>query len=197
MANTEHVLEIRNGVKRFSEGGITHLVLEVLAYPVDEAIAGTTDRVRVTLHADGSISVEDNGRGTMVRYSDAGAPMVKPIMATPDLRFFGVVDAPLLPDGRVRSGMSVVAAMSEWLIHTNRRDGRGWVQRYARGLPQGPLTEVAGDEATGTSVCFRPDATVFGREAASAPSLLAVCAGFGGIVDIALLAAPPLGTNDT
>ena len=54
------------------EGGIPHLVLGVLAYPLDEAASGTTDLVRVTLHADDSISVEDNGRRTATRYDDAG-----------------------------------------------------------------------------------------------------------------------------
>jgi topoisomerase-4 subunit B len=158
--DADHLAAIRNAAGRYSEGGITHLVLEVLAYPLDEAASGTTDRVQVTLHADGSISVEDNGRGTATRYDDAGNPTVKPIMATRDLRFFGVADAPLLPDGRVRSGISVVAAMSEWLTHTNRRaGGRGWVQRYERGLPQGPRTEVASGNTTGTIVHFRPDTT--------------------------------------
>jgi topoisomerase-4 subunit B len=176
--DADHLGEIRNAAGRFSEGGITHLVLEVLAYPLDEAASGTTDRVRVTLHADGSISVEDNGRGTATRYDDAGNPTVKPIMATRDLRFFGVADAPLLPDGRVRSGISVVAAMSEWLTHTNRRaGGRGWVQRYERGVPQGPRTEIASGILTGTTVHFRPDTTVFGPERPSVQSLRALCSG--------------------
>lgn len=86
-ANIDHILAIQKDVRQFSEGGITHLVLEVIAYAVDEAIAGTTDQVRVTLHLDGSICVADNGRGTEVR-EVAGRQMVKPIMATPDLRSF-------------------------------------------------------------------------------------------------------------
>jgi DNA gyrase subunit B len=177
--DADHLAEIRNAVGRYSDGGITHLVLEVLAYPLDEAASGTTDRVQVTLHADGSISIEDNGRGTATRYDDAGNPTVKPIMATRDLRFFGVADAPLLPDGRVRSGISVVAAMSEWLTHTNRRaGGRGWVQRYERGLPEGPRTEIASGNTTGTTVHFRPDTTVFGPERPSVQSLRALCSGF-------------------
>jgi DNA gyrase subunit B len=141
--------------------------------------------VQVTLYADGSISVEDNGRGTATRYDGAGNPTVKPIMATRDLRFFGVADAPLLPDGRVRSGISVVAAMSEWLTHTNRRGGgRGWVQRYERGLPQGPRTEIASGNKTGTIVHFRPDRTVFGPEGPSVQSLRALCSGFTTTVSV-------------
>ena len=150
---------------RYSVGGLAHLLLEVLAYPVDEAESGTTDRVRVTLHADGSISVEDNGRGTNVFFDESGQAVVKPIMATRDLRFFEVPDAPLLPDGLKRSGMSVVAAMSEWLLHTNRRVDGAWTRRYERGLPETRLTELTADErgeGTGTIVRFRPDPTVFG-----------------------------------
>jgi DNA gyrase subunit B len=177
--DADHLAEIWNADGRYSEGGITHLVLEVLAYPLDEAASGTTDRVRVTLHADGSISVEDNGRGTATWYDDAGNPKVKPIMATRDLRFFGVADVPVLPDGRVRSGISVVAAMSEWLTHTNRRaGGRGWAQRYERGLPKGPRIEIASGNTTGTTVHFRPDRTVFGAERPSVESLRAQCSGF-------------------
>jgi topoisomerase-4 subunit B len=190
VANAEHIAEVRRDVAHFSEGGITHLVLEVLAYAVDEAIEGTTDRVDVTRHAEGSISVADNGRGTQVRYSDAGVPMVKPIMSTQDLRFFGVNDAPVLPDGRVRSGMSVVAALSEWLIHTNWREGRGWVQRFERGLPTGLLTEIPGGESTGTLVRFRPDPMVFDLEGLSVESLRAACCGFSGKLDIVVVDEP-------
>lgn len=184
-ANTDHVFAIREGVKQFSEGGVTHLVLEVIAYAVDEAIAGTTDQVRVMLHLDGSICVADNGRGTEVR-EVAGMPMVKPIMTTPDLRFFGIADAPLLPDGRVRSGISVVAVMSEWLTHTNQRGGSGWTQRYEYGLPHGPLMEVKGGESTGTTVCFRPDVAVFGHDKVSVQVLSSLCAKYDGVVDFVI-----------
>jgi len=183
--DTDHVLAIQRDVKKFAEGGITHLVLEVIAYAVDEAIEGSTDQIRVTLHKDGSVCVADNGRGTEVR-GISGIPMVKPIMATRDLRFFGINDAPLLPDGRVRSGISIVAAMSEWLTHTNRRSGRGWTQRYEYGLPHGPLMEVKGEESTGTTVCFRPDVAVFGHDKVSAQVLSNLCAKYDGVVDFVI-----------
>jgi topoisomerase-4 subunit B len=184
-----HLAEIRADSERFSRGGITHLVLEVLAYSLDEAVFGTTDRVQVWLYADGSVSVEDNGRGTAVHHDDAGTPMVKPIMATRDLRFFGVADAPVLPDGLARSGMSVVAAMSEWLTHTNRRENGAWARRYERGLPHGPLTEIERGDSTGTSVHFRPDSTVFGHERLSAQVLKSLCSGFTTSADIEILVA--------
>ena len=175
-ADPEHIAAIRAEAERFAAGGVLHLVLEVLAYPLDEAAEGHTDRVRVVLHADASISVEDHGRGTDTRYDERGTPVVKPIMATRDLRFFGVAQAPLLSDGLARSGISVVSALSEWLTHTNRRaDGRGWVQRYERGRLQGSLTELAGGETTGTTVRFRPDPDVFGAETVSVESLRDAC----------------------
>ena len=119
--DTEHLDEIRREARPVAPGGLLHLVLEVLAYPVDEAREGTTTRVRVVLHDDGSVSVADDGRGTETRVDELGVPRVKPVMATKDLRFYGRADAPLLPDGHRRRGISVVAALSEWLVHTNRR----------------------------------------------------------------------------
>lgn len=188
-----HIAEIRAAADRYSEGGLLHLALEVLAYPLDEAAPeGTTTWARVVLHGDGSISVEDNGRGTDTRYEEAGVPMVKPIMATRDLRFFGVPDTEVLPDGLRRSGMSVVAALSSWLTHTNRRvGGRGWVQRYERGLPPGPATEIEGGDSTGTLVRFLPDPEVFGTETLLAETLLAACAGFDTKVAIEVLEENP------
>jgi topoisomerase-4 subunit B len=143
--------------------------------------------VVVTLHRDDSISVQDNGRGTQVRYDEAGRPTVKPVMSTKDLRFFDVEGAPILPDGHARFGISVVAALSEWITHTNRREDGAWTQRYERGLPVGPLTEAHGGASTGTIVRFRPDPTVFGIERASVPSLNAACAPFAATVDLEIV----------
>jgi DNA gyrase subunit B len=179
--DAEHIAGIRADPGRFARGGVGHLLLEVVAHPVDEMTWGTTDRVLVTLSADGSISVEDNGRGTNVFFDEAGQVVVKPIMATRDLRFFGLPDAPSLPDGLPRCGMSVVAAMSEWLVHTNRRVEGAWSRRYEHGLPESGLTELTADErgeGTGTIVRFRPDRTIFGDATLSADEAKSLCAGF-------------------
>ncbi|WP_020389577.1 ATP-binding protein [Kribbella catacumbae] len=162
-----HIAAIRADPARYSRGGLAHLVLEVVAYPVDEAEAGTTNRVLVTLHGDGSISVEDNGRGTNVFFDENG----KPIMATRDIRFFDNPEAELLPDGLPRSGMSVVAALSSWLIHENRRLDGAWTRRYEHGLPESALTEVAAGPHTGTVVHFHPDPEVFGDQSLSPEDL--------------------------
>lgn len=155
--DTDHLDEIRRGARALGSDGLLHLVLEVLAYPVDEAVEGTTRHVRVELHADDSISVSDDGRGTETRIAADGSAMVKPIMATKDLRFYGRDDAPVLPDGHRRSGISVVAALSEWVVHTNRRVEGGWRQRFEHGVPQGTLETLPGGGPSGTVVHFRPD----------------------------------------
>lgn len=182
-----HVREIQAAPERYAPGGVLHLVLEALAYPLDEVVHGGADRVVVTLHRDGSYSVGDNGRGTEMRYDESGRGTRKPVMGTRDLRFFGLEGAPALPDGHPRSGMSVVTSLSEWLTHTTSRDGRGWAQRYERGVPVGALTEVAGSGASGTTVRFRPDRAVFGTQTISIASLEAVCAPMGAVVDVELV----------
>jgi topoisomerase IV subunit B len=81
-------------------------------------------------------------------------------MSSKDLRFFDFPGAQLLPDGHPRRGISVVAALSEWLVHTNRRRNGAWVQRYEHGVPVTDLAAIAGDGTTGTAVWFRPDETL-------------------------------------
>lgn len=170
--DTGHLEEIRRDRSRFAPGGVAHLVLEVIAYAAEEAEATTGGRCMVTLHHDGSVSVTDNGRGTDTRLDDEGRPVRKPVMATKDLRFFDFPDAQRLPDGQARRGMSVVAALSQWLTHTNRRPTGAWTQRYEHGVPVTGLRPVPGDGTTGTAVRFRPDAAVGTTEQLSAPELL-------------------------
>ncbi|MDX3003838.1 hypothetical protein PWY87_19270 [Kribbella solani] len=149
----EHLEQIRGG----TAVSVPHLALEVLAYPDDEAESlGRRGKCTVTLHPDGSIEITDDGRGTDTRVDEQGAVVKKPIMATKDLRFFDAVDGPLLPDGHPRRGMSVVAALSDWLVHTNHRTNGSWTQRYEYGVPVTDLEPVAADGTTGTTVHFLP-----------------------------------------
>jgi len=101
--------------------------------------------------------VADDGRGTDTRRDDDGRLVRKPVMATKDLRFFDR-DCAVLPDGSTRRGMSVVAALSTWLEHTNYRMDGAWTQRYEHGLPAGDLVELSPSGRTGTTVRFLPDA---------------------------------------
>ena len=115
----DHLELIRQQPARFSDTGGLHLVLEVLAYAADEAEELGGGRAVVTVSDDGSVAVADSGRGTDTRVDDHGRTVKKPVMATKDLRFFDAADPEMLPDGRPRRGMSVVAALSTWLEHTN------------------------------------------------------------------------------
>lgn len=155
--DAEHLAQVRRAPEVFAAGGTTHLILEVLAYAADEAEwIGTIGRCRVTLHADNSVSVADNGRGTDTRRDARDQPVKKPIMATRDLRFFDFPDAQQLPDGRPRRGVSVVAALSPWLVHTNRRRSGAWTQRYEHGVPVTGLLSIPDQGTTGTTVHFLP-----------------------------------------
>ncbi|WP_030767746.1 DNA gyrase [Streptomyces sp. NRRL F-2664] len=153
----QHLGLVRRGSAQFAPGGPGHLVLEVLAYAADEAASRGGGRCAVTLHPDGSVSVQDDGRGTDTRVDEHGHVVKKPVMATKDLRFFDFPEAERLPDGHPRRGMSVVAALSEWLIHTNRRLDGAWTQRYEHGVPVTGLQPVEADGTTGTCVRFLPD----------------------------------------
>ncbi|WP_206310697.1 hypothetical protein [Streptomyces sp. A1547] len=95
-------------------GGLAHLILEVVAYAADEAqcTGGAPYGLRSRSTADGSVSVADEGRGTDTRLDAHGRPVRKPITATKDLWFFAHPGEQILPAGRPRRGMSVVAALS-------------------------------------------------------------------------------------
>jgi topoisomerase IV subunit B len=152
-----HLAGIRRAPQQFVAGGPTHLVLEIVAYAAEEAASRAGGRCVITLHRDGSVSVADDGRGTETRVDEHGRIVRKPVMATKDLRFFDFPEAERLPDGHPRRGVSVVAALSEWLIHTNRRLDGAWTQRYEHGVPVTDLRPVQADGTTGTLVRFLPD----------------------------------------
>ncbi|MER5409703.1 ATP-binding protein [Streptomyces sp. NPDC002769] len=169
--DVDHLRGIRERSAEFAPGGPGHLVLEVVAYAADEAASGGGGRCVVTLHADGSVSVKDDGRGTDTRVDEHGQVVKKPVMATKDLRFFDLPEAERLPDGHPRRGMSVVAALSEWLIHTNRRLNGSWSRRYEHGVPVTGLDPVETDGTTGTCVRFLPDGVLRSRWSLTAGDL--------------------------
>lgn len=153
-----HLATIRNSPNTYAPSGAVHLLHEVLGYVADEAEAlGAADAsCEVTLLADGSVAVRDQGRGTDTRLDDAGRVVRKPVMATKDLRFFDTPAAETLPDWHPRRGMSVVAALSDWLLHQNRRVDGAWQQRYEQGVPVTELQQLPPDGTSGTVVRFRP-----------------------------------------
>jgi DNA gyrase subunit B len=153
----DHLNQIQTRPDQYAPGGLVHLLLEVMAYADEEAESlGRQGDCTITLHGDGSVSVADDGRGTDTRPDKDGRSIKKPVMATKDLRFFDGTPTVHLPDGTPRRGMSVVAALSKWLIHTNRRRNGAWTQRYENGIPATDLAAVEGDGTTGTTVHFMP-----------------------------------------
>jgi len=95
----------------------------------------------------------------------------EPVMATKDLRFFDSPEAAMLPDGHPRRGMSVVAALSDWLVHTNRRLNSSWMQRHEHGIPVTGLNPIPQDGTTGTTVHFLSDAALLANVQISAKEL--------------------------
>lgn len=152
----QHLGDVRSKPEEFAPTGVLHLVMEVLAYAADEAANTGGISATVTLHSDGSVLVADDGRGTDTRRTEDGLMVRKPVMATPDLRFFAIATAETLQDGYPRRGISVVAALSTWLLHVNRRLDGAWQQRYEQGLPVTALEALVPDGSTGTAVHFLP-----------------------------------------
>ena len=137
--------------------GLHHLVFEVVDNSVDEALAGYCDRVKVTLHADGSVTVEDTGRGIPVDlHPTEKRPGVEVVMTT--LHAGGKFDQKTykVAGGLHGVGVSVVNALSEWCEVEVSRGGKIYFQRYERGKPTCLLKEVGKRKRSGTKVSFLP-----------------------------------------
>ncbi|HJE82349.1 DNA topoisomerase (ATP-hydrolyzing) subunit B [Megasphaera sp. ASD88] len=144
--------------------GLHHLVYEVVDNSIDEALAGYCTHIEVTIEADNSITVVDNGRGIPVAMHKIGKPAVEVVLTVLHAggKFGG--DGYPISGGLHGVGISVVNALSLWTKVEVKRDGYLWNISFARGLTAEPLKKIRPmerGEETGTKVSFKPDADIF------------------------------------
>ncbi|MFA4996319.1 MAG: DNA topoisomerase (ATP-hydrolyzing) subunit B [Patescibacteria group bacterium] len=156
--------------------GLHHLVWEVVDNSIDEAMAGFCDHIVVILHKDGSVSVEDNGRGIPVDIVKAtGKSALETVLTV--LHAGGKFgDGGYKVSGGLHGvGVSVVNALSAWVKAEVKKDGKKYFQEYDRGVAKADIKVIGDAEGTGTTIIFSPDPEIFKTTTFSFKTILNHC----------------------
>lgn len=142
--------------------GLHHLVYEIVDNSIDETLGGYNDYIFISLNPDGSVTVVDRGRGIPVDIHPEKKKSALELVMTV-IGAGGKFDkgAYKVSGGLHGVGASVVNALSEWCEVEVYRDGKGYFQRYERGIPQSDVHEIEPSEECGTKTTFKPDAQIF------------------------------------
>lgn len=141
-----------------------HLIYEVVDNSIDEALAGACDRIEVTIHPDGSVTVKDNGRGIpTATHPQTGKSTLETVMTIlhAGAKFGGA--GYKVSGGLHGVGVSAVNALSAWMevIVDDPRDGKRYRQRYERGVPVTPVEKIGKAKGQGNTTIFLRDDTIF------------------------------------
>ncbi len=143
--------------------GLHHLVYEVVDNSIDEALAGNCSEIYISINPDGSVTVKDDGRGIPVEvHPKTGLSTLETVLTVLHAggKFGG--GGYKVSGGLHGVGVSVVNALSDWLIAEVSRDGKVYRQEYKRGVPTSKLEVVSeSSKKSGTSITFMPDASIF------------------------------------